>query len=155
MADPEELLVERAKEALDAAVPFGLPHERWRGRHPEKRDLGLEVATEIDTPVVVPDREPVGDCGREAAKVVADALAQRFEGFEPLAVRRGMNPDALGRAVINRREDRGGAVDERHRRGRVGAPHHVRPVGHDAPRRAGVRRRTPAGGLAPGARPPA
>ncbi len=128
VADPEELLLERPKEALDAAVAFGLPHKRRRGRHAEKRDLGLEVATEIDAAVVVPDREPVSDRGGETAEVVTDALAQRLEGFEAIAVVRRMNPDALGGAVIDRREDSAASsrIGVRPRRPVAGCAHRTR-----------------------------
>lgn len=81
MTHPEELLLERAKKALDTAVAFGLADKRRRRGHAEKRELVLKVATEIHAAVVVPKREAVRGGGRKPAEMVADALAQRLEGF--------------------------------------------------------------------------
>lgn len=64
----------------------------------------------------------------------------------------GVNADALGGAVVDRRKDRGGAFDQRHGRGRVQAPHHVGTGGHD---RAVVRARDDRLRLASGRQSPA
>ncbi len=105
VAAPQELFLQGPKEAFNAAVAFGLAHEGGRGRDAEEGDLGLEVRTEIHAAVIVPQRQARRDGRRERPEVVADALAQGLERFEAIAVLGGMNPDALGGAMVDRRED--------------------------------------------------
>src|SRR5262249_18522373 len=59
------------------------------------------------------------------------ALADRLQGFEAVARFRGVDADALRRAVIHRDEDAHLALLGGHRRGHIGAPHLVRAFGDD------------------------
>ena len=62
----------------------------------------------------------------------AHALADRFQGLEPGGPRMGVDPDALGGAMIHRDEHRRRALaGERGRQ--IGAPHGVDGFGNDGP----------------------
>jgi hypothetical protein len=58
-------------------------------------------------------------------------VPHRPQGFEAIAVARGVDVDALGGAVIDGCEDRGGSLEDRHGGRRVGAPHDVGTLGDD------------------------
>ena len=53
-ADPEQVLLERADEALGAAVAFGLAHERRRRGDAEEGQFALEVVGDELTSVTGP-----------------------------------------------------------------------------------------------------
>src|SRR5690349_24747753 len=74
--------------------------------------------------MVVPDGKAAGDVVGEAAEVVAHALTDRFECLEAGGARRGVDADALDRAMVDRNEHRRRAL-ARYRRGQIGAPHRV------------------------------
>lgn len=86
--------------------------------------------------------------------MIADALARRLQGFEAIPVPRGMDADALRRAVIDGGEDHGGVSSivaaARWRR----SPRHVRLLGDDSPvvRAPDDRRWLPAGRKGAGTR---
>jgi len=95
--------------------------------------------------VVVAQREDAGDPLAAAAEVTADALAHRLERLEAGGAWRGVDADAVGRAVIDGDED-GDLALAGDSRGQVGAPHHVHRlrddgavVGARPARRAGSR----------------
>jgi hypothetical protein len=78
--------------------------------------------------------------------VTADALAQRLQRLEAGGAVRGVDADALGRAVIDGDED-GDLALAGGGRGQVGPPYHVHRLGDDgavvgtrAARRAAARR---------------
>jgi hypothetical protein len=58
-AHPQEVLLERADEALGDAVAVGLADEGGRARDAEPTDLGLEVARQVVRAVVVAQRQPL------------------------------------------------------------------------------------------------
>ena len=98
--------------------------------HAEERDLPLEVVRHILRAVVVSHRETVRDIGREVAKVLVHALADRLQSLEACGSRMGVNADALSGTMIH--------CDEYRRRpftgeggGKVGAPHGVDGVRND------------------------
>jgi|SRR5205807_4522393 len=66
---PQELLLQRADDALGTAIAFGRTHERRTRFDSPERDLVLEVASEGLRAVTVANREPFGD-----------VLADRAEG---------------------------------------------------------------------------
>ena len=74
--------------------------------------------------VIVPHREAVRDIGREAAKVLVHALADRLQSLEACGSRMGVDADALGGTMIHRDEYRRRAFAGEGG-GQVGAPHGV------------------------------
>ena len=55
---PEQLLFERADEALGDPVALGLPHEGRARLDPEKLQLVLEVVADVLAAVIVPREQP-------------------------------------------------------------------------------------------------
>ena len=66
---PQELLLQRADDALGTAIAFGRTHERRTRFDSPERDLVVEVVSEVLRAVIVATREPFGD-----------VLADRAEG---------------------------------------------------------------------------
>ena len=104
---PQQILLQRADEALRDAVAFGLPHEARRAVDAEEGDLLLEIVGQVVRPVVVPETQPAGHAFADAPAAFPDALANRLQGLEAVPTLRGMETDALGRAVIDGHEDAG------------------------------------------------
>src|SRR5919205_1687075 len=143
---PEQVLLERAGEALGAAVALRRPHEGRRALDTEEAQLLLEIAGHVLRAVVVADREAAGEVLREAAEVPPHALAERLQGLEAVGAVAGMDADALGRAVVDG-DEHGRLALAGDRGGQVGAPHHVDRLRDDRAvmaarpaRRAGPRR---------------
>src|SRR3712207_8483458 len=76
---PEEVLLERADEALGDAVALRLADEGRRALDAEAADLGLEVARHVVGAVVVAEREALGHAPLDRAEAAQDALADRLE----------------------------------------------------------------------------
>ena len=70
---PQQILLQRADEALRDTVPFGLSHETRGAFDAEERDLLLKIVREIVRPVVVPEPQP-GVGARKQVFVVALAI---------------------------------------------------------------------------------
>src|SRR5919204_1765151 len=80
--DPEELLLERADEALGAAVALRLAHERGAAADAQEAQLGLVgVAQELGA-VVVAQRQADGDALAVVAEVLADAPGAAARGLQ-------------------------------------------------------------------------
>ena len=79
-------------------------------------------------PVVVADGQAAGGVLRERPEVAAHALADRLESLEACCPRRGVDPDAFGRAMVDGDEHRGLPLAGPGR-GQVGAPHLVHRSG--------------------------
>ena len=107
---PEQLLLERADEALGAAVALGCGHERRARADAEEAALALEVVAEVLAAVVVAQAEPGGDARPVAAVVRPQPLAERLERLEARAGASRVDADALLRAVVDGDEDRGVAL---------------------------------------------
>src|SRR5262245_60763146 len=107
---PEELLLERADEALGHAVALRFPDERRAGLDPEEPEFILKVVAHVLTAVIVARQEPRGGARLVAAEDRRDALPQRLHGLEARPRAGGVNPDTLRRAVIDDHEHRGGAL---------------------------------------------
>jgi hypothetical protein len=101
------VLLERAGEALGAAVSLGGADTGGRTRRAEEPDLLLEVAAHVLGAMVVADLQTCGDVAADRAEAVAHRLADRLEGVEAGGAVAGVDPDALDRAVIDRDEDGG------------------------------------------------
>ena len=104
---PQQILLQRADEALRDAVAFGLPHEARGAFDAEERDLLLKIVGQVVRPVVVTQPQPTGHAFADAPEAFADALADRLQGLEAGPALGGMEPDACGRAVIDGHEDEG------------------------------------------------
>ena len=57
VAHPQQVLLQRADEALRTAIPFRRPHESRRTLDPEKAQLILECPRHVLAAMVVPDRQ--------------------------------------------------------------------------------------------------
>src|SRR5215203_4676198 len=90
------VLLERANEALGAAVPLGRPHKGGRTRDAQEGQLLLEGVGHVLTPVIVPDGQTTRDLLGESAKMAPYALADRLERLEAGGPARGMDAHALG-----------------------------------------------------------
>src|SRR3954463_3553404 len=73
---PQQVLLQRADEALGAAVALRRPHERRRALGAQ--ELLLAVVGHVLAPVVVPDGKAAGDALREPAEVAPHALTERL-----------------------------------------------------------------------------
>src|SRR4029450_7923772 len=76
-AHPEQVLLERADEALRAAIAFGSPHEGGRTLDAEEGELPLEGVGHVLAPVIVPDGETARDLFGESAEAATYALPDR------------------------------------------------------------------------------
>ena len=132
--DSQQLLLQRANEAFDAAVAFRLAHER-RGRlHAQEGDFGLIVVAHVLAAVVVPVADTCRRAGAETAAVIAHSLPQRFQRLEVRSFLGRVQAHAFRRAVIHRDEHRHGAVLDRGSHGVVAGPDFVRLRGDDRAR---------------------
>jgi hypothetical protein len=82
-ADPEQVLLEGADEALDAAVALGLTDEGGRARDAEEGELALEVVGDELAAVIVTQPQAARDALGEGAEADAHPLAERLERLEP------------------------------------------------------------------------
>ena len=73
------LTLERADEALGAAIPLGGPHEGGRTLDAQEGKLLLEGVGHVLAPVIVPDGETARDLFGESAEAAPYALADRLE----------------------------------------------------------------------------
>src|SRR3954466_11523282 len=81
-AHPEQVLLQRADEALGAAVPLRRPHEGRRTLGAEEGTLLLAGVGKFLAPVIVPRGEPAPYPLRKAAEAAPPALPDRLERFE-------------------------------------------------------------------------
>src|SRR3954470_17934485 len=98
---PQQVLLQRADEALGAAVALRRSHESRRALGAQEAELLLEVVGHVLAPVVVPDGKATGDALRKPAEVAPHALTERLERLEAVGAAAGMDADALGRAVVD------------------------------------------------------
>ena len=75
------------------------------------------------------EHQAIRSLGTEPAKVVTDALAERFKGFETWGPSEGVDADAVGRPMIDGGKYRHHTFVEGHRGCAVGASELIRPVG--------------------------
>src|SRR3982750_4928358 len=76
---PEQVLLERADEALGAAISLGSSHEGGRTRDAQEGKLLLEGVGHVLAPVIVPHRETARDLFGESAEAATYALADGLE----------------------------------------------------------------------------
>jgi len=127
---PEELLLQGADEALDAAVALGLADEGGAGGDPDGPELVLEGVGDELAAVVMPQRHARGDRDLVVALGGPDRLAHALDGLEARAAQRGAHAQALAGAVVDEDED-GGVALVGHAPGGVDGPHLVRTLGDD------------------------
>ena len=94
---PQQILLQRADEALRDAVAFGLPHEARGAFDAEERDRLLKIVGQVVRPVVVTQPQPTGHAFADAPEACADALADQLQGLEAGPALGGMKTDACGR----------------------------------------------------------
>ena len=99
---PEQLLLERADEALGAAVALGCGHKRRARADAEEAQFALEVVAEVLAAVVVAQAEPGGDARPVAAVVRPQPLAERLERLEARAGASRVDADAASMAACCR-----------------------------------------------------
>src|SRR3954462_1555674 len=95
-AHPEQVLLERANEALCTAIPLGSPHKGRRACDAQEAELLLEGVGHVLAPVIVPHGQTAPDPLSKAAKAAPHALADRLERLKAGGPARGMDADALG-----------------------------------------------------------
>src|SRR5215213_2013138 len=93
---PQEVLLERADEALGAAISLGGSHEGGRTLDAQEGKLSLEGVGHVLAPMIVPDRETAPDPRAKAAKAAPHALADRLKRLKAGRPARGMDAHALG-----------------------------------------------------------
>src|SRR3954452_16024690 len=81
-AHPEQVLLERADEALGATVPLGSPHKGGRALDAQEGKLLLEGVGHVLAPVIVPNGETARDLFGESAEAAPHALADGLECLE-------------------------------------------------------------------------
>src|SRR3954469_2441424 len=121
---PEQVLLERADEALGAAISLRRPHEGGRACDAQKGKLLLEGVGHVLAPVIVPDGRTARDPLSKAAEAAPHALPDRLERLKAGGSARGMGGHALGRAMIDGHKPRDLSLTG-YGRGQVGAPHRV------------------------------
>src|SRR3954465_14518976 len=95
-AHPEQVLLERADEALGAAISLRRPHEGGRACDAQEGKLLLEGVGHVLRPVIVAHGETARDLFCESAEAAPHALADRLERLEAGGPARGMDAHALG-----------------------------------------------------------
>ena len=81
---PQEILLQRADEALRDPIAFGLPHEAGSALDADERDCLLEIVGQVVRAVVVAKAQPAGDPFADGAETFAEPWRI---GSEYLAVR--------------------------------------------------------------------
>src|SRR4051794_12189477 len=95
-AHPEQVLLERADEALGAAISLRRPHEGGRTLDAQEGKLLLEGVGHVLAPVIVPHGQTAPDPLSKAAQAAPHALPDRLERLKAGGSARGMDADALG-----------------------------------------------------------
>src|SRR3954452_5344109 len=118
---PEQVFLQRADEALGAAIAFWCPHEGGRTLDAEEGQFLLEVVRHVLRAVVVAHDQTAGDCLGEPAEMLPHPLADRLQSLEAGGPRMSVNADTFGGAMIDRDEHElfaevGDGLTERRRR---------------------------------------
>ena len=148
----DALLLERAHEALGDPVALRFPDVRRRDRAPEPLHLVDPRVGDVLRAPVAPERQAPRHVLAEPPEGVADALANGLERRPAIAELGRVPADDFVEMVIDRAEEPAPPVLLGIEARRIGAPHHVRPIGGD---RAVVRRvaiRRARGGAGPAGR---
>ncbi len=111
--------------------PFRLTHEGGRAFNAQEGDLLLEVVRHVVRTVVVSELQPHGHVLSDGTEVLANPLADRLQGLEPIGAPVGMDTNAFRVAMIHGDEDVGQPLAQGHRLGHIGSPHHVHGLGSD------------------------
>jgi hypothetical protein len=72
---PEQVLLQRADEALSTAVALGRSHEGGRALSPQEGQLSLEIMGHVAVAVILPDAQPARYVLCHGPEMAADALA--------------------------------------------------------------------------------
>ena len=104
---PEQLLLQRADEAFDAAVALRLPHEGRARLDAEGLELVLECVRDELAAVVVAELRVPRDLVLVASLREVHSLAEALDRLESRASQRGADAEAFARALIDDHEDSG------------------------------------------------
>lgn len=81
VSEPEQLLLQGAKESFDDPIAFRTSHKVWRRFHAQEAQLCLEIIADRLTAMVMPDEYPVRHLRIVHAKHTLDGLPNRLQGF--------------------------------------------------------------------------
>ena len=98
--DPEKLFLERAPEALDAAIAFGGTDEGGAGIHAEEAQLGLVGAGDELTSVVMAQFQARCDGLPNATEGGPTGLVKRDDGLVSIGLEGGVDAEKLAGAVV-------------------------------------------------------
>ncbi len=114
-------------------LPSGwLAYERGGAGDTQMADFRLEVVCNGIGAMVLSQRQPFGDAGADAAKMLRDALPVGLKRPPATGAGRGMDAHELAGTMVDRNEHKGPALAGGHRLGRVDAPDLIfPPIGHD------------------------
>src|SRR5262249_15789545 len=129
--DPQQLLLQRAEEALDTPIALGRSHESWARLDAEKGKLGLKVIADVLAAMIMAHSQTTRNALGVAFESITDRLANGFERLEASRLLGRVTANAFRGAVIDRREDGHQAFVGRPDSGRVRAPHDIGTLGHD------------------------
>src|SRR3954447_3113547 len=122
--DPEDLFLDDAEEALDAAVGLGLVVVGRRASDAEMIDLGLVVVAAKARAAVVAQRQAGGHGPLDRAEALGADLSEQVGGGPAVHPRGGVQPRLAG-GVVDDREDRAAPVGDAPALGGVGGPQRV------------------------------
>src|SRR5215212_2988227 len=125
-ASVHDLLLQRAEEALDAAVRLGLADEGVARRHAPETGLLLEDVRHEVAAVVVAERQAAGGPGAEVAEPPAHRHADGLDRLEPGAALGHAPAEEFGVPMLGDAEQPDLAVPHGGDLGGVGRPHDVR-----------------------------
>ena len=97
--NPEQVLLEGADEALGTAVALGRTHEGGRAFDAQEGEFLPEGVGHVLALMAVADGKALGDLLSKGTEAGAHALADRLQRLEGGGPARGVDADALGRAV--------------------------------------------------------
>src|SRR5215831_3805626 len=125
---PQEIFLQGSDEAFGTAIALRRADEGGRALGTEEFEFPLESVGHVLGSMIMTHGEAASRLVGEAAEMLADALADRFERLEAGPARRGMDADASGGAMVDRDEYRREALAGDRRR-QVGSPHRVQAGG--------------------------
>src|SRR4051794_7102773 len=105
-AQPRQVFLAGADEALGTAIAFRCPDEGGRTRDAEEGDCFLDLAGPVRRSVVAGHRRSAGDRLGEPARMLPYALQDRLQGLERGGACMRVDAGAFGRAMIARNQYR-------------------------------------------------
>jgi hypothetical protein len=128
-AHPQQLLIKSPDKLFRDTIAFLSVDECGTRCDTQESEFGLEVTAHILTTMIMAHLQTRCDAGRDAPELLAHPVTNRLHCLKAGGPLRCMNADPFEGTMIHADEDRDGSV--RHRAGRIGAPHLIRPLRHD------------------------